>query len=505
MASKEQRGWVCLVCGYVHRDSSPPENCPVCGAARSDFEPYEAPLAQSVKTPSRWRCLICSYEHQGAVPPNACPVCGAASADFESGAASESESGTCGGGRFVIAGGGIAGLSAAAALREASPDAVITLLSKEPEPVYYRLNLTRFLAGELDDAALSIHPLAWYEDRGIRFLSGAEVTAILPDERCVEIDKKAREPFDKLILTCGAHPFVPPIPGASREGVMALRTHAQAKTLLGAIRPGTPCVCIGGGILGLETAAALAKRGAAPTLLEGYEWLLPRQLNPRAGELLARAVAGLGIAVRLGVKVREIQGDERVRGVALDGGEAFPAEQVVITAGVRANSYLARQAGLEVNQGIVVDSHLTTSHPDILAAGDVAEHRGTVYGLWDPARHQGGIAGSNAAGLRHEFGGLPRINTLKVLGIDLFSAGVVMPSDASFQEFEAEQDGNYHRFLFRDNLLAGAILLGDVRCSAAAVRAIRNRSDFSWALRGSTALRDIQDWLDERRDPPASR
>ena len=239
MGADNGRGWVCLVCGYVHRGTAPPENCPVCGAARTDFEPYEAPSpTPSRPEPELWRCLICNYTHAGPEPPANCPVCGALANDFEPGEEAEKDlAGRGEGGKVFVVGGGIAGVSAVEALRQASPSADITLVSKEPGLPYYRLNLTRFLAGEIGEDALPIHPAQWYEEQRIRLVPDTEVTAILPGERFIETDNEGGETFDKVVLACGAHPLIPPIPGASREGVTALRTRAQAKALLARVTP----------------------------------------------------------------------------------------------------------------------------------------------------------------------------------------------------------------------------------------------------------------------------
>ena len=169
----------------------------------------------------------------------------------------------------------------------------------------------------------------------------------------------------------------------------------------------------------------------------------------------------------------------------LEDGRVVAADLVVIATGVRCNTHLARSAGLEVNRGVVVDNALGTSHPDVYAAGDVAEHRGVLYGIWGPAQYQGGIAGRNMVGLHAEFGGIPPSNTLKVLGIDLLSIGRVALEDASFEEIERQIDGRYFRFVFRDNCLVGAILLGDTRLTAAVKRAVEDRQDFSRLLRNT--------------------
>jgi len=279
--------------------------------------------------------------------------------------------------------------------------------------------------------------------------------------------------------------------------VTSLRTVEDARCILGALGDGVRCVCVGGGLLGLETAGALARRGADVTLLEGHEWLMPRQLNRTAGERLARHVDQMGIGLRTRARTKEIVGDERVAGVMLEDGATVPADLVVIATGVRPNSHLARRAGLEVSKGVVVDNHLVSSHPNVLAAGDVAEHRGALYGTWGPSQFQGNIAGLSAAGVAAEFGGIPRSNTLKVLGLDLLSIGQVRPEDGSFDVIEAETDPRYLRFVFHDGRLVGAILLGDTSIAGPLKKAIEGGADFSGLLRQHPTARDVAEHLGE--------
>ena len=492
MPNTTPQAWRCSVCGYIHREPQPPEWCPVCGAARSEFEPYVEQAPPAAAAPTQWRCLNCGYVHNGPTPPDECPVCGAPADRFEPlpdqapHAAADGDAHN-----VVVLGAGIAGLSAVDALRQAAPDAQITLVSKEPALPYYRLNLTRYLAGDITADQLPIHPQAWYDDQRVRLVRGGEVAALGLDHQAVELRDGTALPFDKLILAIGAHPFVPPFLGANLDGVTTLRSTANAEHILDAASDATPCVCIGGGLLGLETAGALARRGAAVTLLEGHEWLMPRQLNRKAGELLGRHVAAMGITVRKQARTQEILGNERVAAVQLDDGATVPAELVVIATGVRPNSYLARRAGLEVNKGVVVDNLLYTSHPHVLAAGDVAEHRGTLYGAWGASQFQGSIAGMNAAGLGTEFGGIPRSNTLKVLGLDLLSIGQFEPEDASFHVIEREADGRYARFVFRDAHLVGAILLGDTAAASPLKKAVETRADFSGLLKLRPTADDV--------------
>jgi nitrite reductase (NADH) large subunit len=456
--------------------------------------PPAAP-ATPAAPPRRWKCLVCGYVHEGDAPPDECPVCGADSDQFElvnDAPAPAAASGKAV--RIVVVGGGIAGVSAIESARQSSPGAEITLVSEEPDLPYYRLNLTRYLAGEINDDALPIHPEAWYAENRIRLLRGAGAAFISPRDALVTLKDGAALPYDKLILACGAHAFVPPFPGATLPGVGTLRTVADAQRILKELHAGARCVVIGGGILGLETAGALAKRGARVTLLEGAGWLLQRQLNETAGTMLARYVSAAGISLRFNAKTAAITGTERAEQVVLDDGTAIPADLVVIATGVRSNNALAGAAGLTVNLGTVVDARLATSAPDVFAAGDVTEHRGVQYGLWDPARHQGAIAGMNAAGVATEFGGIPRANTLKVLGVGLFSVGMVMPEDG-VAEVAEECGRGYCRFLFKDGRMAGAIFLGETQLAATAAKAVKSGTDFSAVLAASPTVEAVKERL----------
>jgi nitrite reductase (NADH) large subunit len=487
-----QKRWICTLCGYLHQGDTPPDACPICGATPDLFE-----LQASDQSPAheqagdQWRCLICDYIHQGAAPPAVCPVCGQGADQFEPYREELRVEEGEGDVSVVIVGTGIAGVSAAESIRRASPGARITLLGREPDLPYYRINLTRYLAGEISRDELIIHPEQWYRDNGIDLRLSTEMRGFDPENGELTLHTQERLEFDRLILAMGAHPFVPPIPGATRGNVTVLRTLGDADFILGQLRPGLSCTIIGGGVLGLEVAGALVKRGATVTQLEGFPWLMPQQLNRTAGGLLARHAEKLGIAIRTDARIKQIDGDERVRGVLLESGESIPSELVIITAGVRCNSYLPRQAGLTVNQGVVVDDHLKSSHGNILAVGDLAEHRGLCYGTWAPAQFQGNIAGRNAVGGKVEFAGIPRSNTLKVLDFDLFSIGQINPDDGSYQSFEQMGSDCYHYVVFRDSRLVGAILMGDMGPATAIKRLIEARTSCSDLLRGEPDMKAI--------------
>ncbi|MEA5114405.1 MAG: FAD-dependent oxidoreductase [Geobacteraceae bacterium] len=477
--------WCCTVCGYIQLGQAPPDCCPVCGATQDLFEPYTPLSAPAASVPCKWRCINCDYIHDGDAPPPCCPVCGVGPDQFEAvtaeGQGMVKHDLT---GAIVVIGGGIAGLSAAEAARSTAPKASITMVCQENDLPYYRLNLTRYLAGEITASELPVHPESWYAEQRITILNGLEVTAIDRTSKLVSLKGHPRLGYDRLVLAMGAHPSVPPIPGANRKHVFTLRTCGDAEMILQQGRPGANCVVIGGGVLGLETAAALARRKVKVTVVEGFEWLLPRQLNRSAGERLAEEARSLGISLVFAARIRELSGQEEVQSVVLESGEAITADLVIIAAGVRSNSYLARMAGLEINHGVVVDQHLHTSDPDIFAAGDLAEHQGTVYGTWAPSQLQGTIAGMNAAGAAAVFTGIPRSNSIKVLGVDLFSIGLVHPDDASYQVFE-EGGNHFRQFIFRDSHLVGAILLGDTRISATLKKLIETNVSCADLLAGA--------------------
>ena len=493
MKNASANAWICTVCGYIHYGPKPPDECPICGAASSLFNPYKETeeLTESQES-AQWRCLNCEYIHDGSEPPAFCPVCGASHDRFEPYSSVADYSPLEDSKRkIVIAGAGIAGVSAAEAIRKSSPGSEIILLSKEDCLPYYRLNLTRYLAGEIEADSLDLHPDAWYAEQQIDLRLNAELKSIDPAQKRYALRNGEEDDFNTMILAVGSHPFVPPFPGTNKENVTVLRTRAHADSILDFCCEGMQCVCIGGGILGLETAGALARRGVKVTLLEGFDWLLTRQLNQRAGELLHSFVSSTGIKVHTSARVEELVGDEHVHGVLLNDGTTIPADMVLITAGVRSNSYLARMAGLTVNNGIVVNDNLASSHLDIFAAGDVAEHRGVSYGLWGASQFQGTIAGRNAVGEKTDFAGIPRSNMLKVLGYDLFSIGSITMEDGSYESIDGEIDGNYYCFIFHDSRLVGAILLGDTSLSAIVKKTVEENHDCSSILRLKPEVKDL--------------
>lgn len=488
--------WKCSVCGYLSETETAPEKCPVCGVPHDKFEAFVSQKAAS-EAPDYWQCMVCRHKHYGDSPPVNCPVCGVSSEKFESIAEIIDSTDPDSNNRIVIAGGGIAGLTAAEQARITSPASEITLISKEKKLPYYRLNLTRYIAGEVTYDVLPVHPEAWYEDNNIKILTDSEVVDVDAKESNVKLNNGETINYDRLILTAGSHPFIPPVQGAELKGVTTLRFFDDANYILSKTVKPCSVVIVGGGVLGLETAGALKSRNKELkiTIIEGFDYLMPRQLNKKAADYLLTHLDTLGINVITGTSVQQIRGSEQVEEIVTGNGDVIPADLVVFSVGVRPNRYLAGYCGLKVNNGVIVNDNMETSVPGIYAAGDITEHRGVLYGLWNAAMFQGKIAGMNAAGKKTGFGGIPRSNTLKVLDVNIFSIGNFTPCDGSCIIIEDEDTDRYAYILFRDGKIEGAIFYGDTSESALVKTAIEEKTSLPASVIKKNNFKDVINFL----------
>ena len=393
--------------------------------------------------------------------------------------------------QFLVVGAGIAGVSAAEAIHKTQPDASITMVSDEHNLPYFRMNLTRYLAGELERDRLDLHNREWYHENHVEIILDTHIDDIDAASKQIRLENGRLIEYDKLILANGASPFVPPIPGRELDGVMTLRSLEDADKILNITAEPANVVCIGGGLLGLEIAGGIAQKGTNVTVLEALDWLLPRQLGKEAAEMLRGQIEAMGIKVIVPARIKQINGEGKVSAVELDDGTIIPANLVLISAGIRPNLDLAKRIGLEVNRGIIVNEHMQTSDPDIYAAGDVCEYHGILYGLWVPARKQGEVAGRSAAGQPTEYPGDPPSAKLKVLGLDLFSIGQFSPAEASDRLVTWQEGDRFISFLFRDAKMIGSNLLGETGLDMKVKKAIDSGKDFSESMQGEMNLQDL--------------
>ena len=387
--------------------------------------------------------------------------------------------------RVVIVGNGIAGVTAADHLRRRHPACEIDLIADEPHQLYNRMGIARLIHGRSAMQGLYLNPESWYEERSITTWLNTRVMRIDRAAREVELGTGERLAYDRLILTMGSRSHVPPLDGFGRAGTYVLRTADDALGIRAyAQRTGArQAVVAGGGLLGLEAGYALHKLGLRTTVLERSDRLLRRQLDERAALILERYLEGLGLEIVTSADSSALPGNGRVEQVELADGRTLPVDVFLIAAGIAPNTELAVDAGIATHRGIVVDDRMRSSDPTVLAAGDVAEWDGQVYGLWPTAVAQAEVAADNAAGGSKAYGGSVPVTILKVVGIELTSIGRFEPGPDD-EAIALEDDGGrrYRKLVISGGRIHGAILLGHTQDVALVRTAINERLDVSAQL-----------------------
>jgi nitrite reductase (NADH) large subunit len=367
---------------------------------------------------------------------------------------------------LVVVGNGMAGMRTLEELLARAPDAYdISVFGAEPHPNYNRILLSSVLAGEKEVDEIVINPRRWYEENRIALHTDEPVTGLDAKARTITTERGRVMPYDTLLLATGSKPLAPPIPGLDLPGVCSFRDIGDVDQMIAASRTHRRAVVVGGGLLGLEAAWGLKRRGMAVAVVHLMPTLMERQLDRTAGELLQRDLDGRGIAFFTNGQTEEIYGENRVEGVRLADGRDIPADLVVMAIGIRPEITLAKQAGLDANRGIVVGDDMRTTDPHIYAVGECAEHRGQCFGLVAPLWDMAKVCADRLAGIEAPLFAAPKMSTrLKITGIDLFSAGVLAAADESEDEitFSDAAAGIYKKLVIRDDKLVGAVLYGDV-------------------------------------------
>ncbi len=366
--------------------------------------------------------------------------------------------------RHVIVGGGVAGVTAAQAIRAADADAEVHLLSEEPYPYYRRPLLWGLIAGEIEQEAIFYRPAAWYAQQGITLHLGARVVGLDLAGRCVVLADGTAQRFDRLLLATGARSYMPPCAGSEQQGVFTLRTLDDALAIKAYLTRCTTAAVVGGGLLGLETARALHTAGLDVTVFEFFPYLLPRQLDPEGAAVLQALLEAQGLRIVTGAESEAILGNVCAVSLRLRDGRTFPGDLVLFSAGIRSETSLARAAGLVVERGIVADRHLETSAPGVYAAGDSAEFQGRVYGIIPPAIEQARVAGANmVAPGSSVYAGTTPSTTLKIAGAELTALGESTAEGAPYTVLRHSdlEAGHYRKLVLQDGRVVGAVLLND--------------------------------------------
>lgn len=355
----------------------------------------------------------------------------------------------------------------------------ITVYGEEPGGAYNRILLGRVLSGEPADAIVT-KPPAWYDEHGIRLLSGTRVTRIDTVRRVIETEDGRHRGYDVAVLATGSQPLVPPLEGllddegALRPGAFVYRTLADSLSMRRHAQPGDCAVVVGGGLLGLEAAKALSDLGLHVTVVHVARTLMNAQLDPLGGEMLERQIARTGIFVRTGRTAAAVYGEHRVQGLIMDDGTSLPADMIVLACGVRPRVDVARASNLPVNRGILVNDTLATQVPGVYAFGECAEHRGTVYGIVAPVWEQAAVLADVLSGAKPQsrYRGSKLYTRLKVAGIDVASMGLLAPeleSDDVIEVVEPRRDA-YRKLIVRGRQLVGAMLVGNTQAAATLVQ-----------------------------------
>ena len=397
--------------------------------------------------------------------------------------------------RLVMIGNGMAGVRTLEELLNIAPDLYdITVFGAEPHPNYNRILLSPVLAGEQTLEEIVLNDWSWYTDHGITLHSGFTVTDVDRARRIVHAVNAAGERisagYDRLIMATGSNPFMLPIPGKDLQGVLAYRDIADTLAMIDAAATYQHAMVIGGGLLGLEAANGLMKRGMQVTVVHAGAWIMERQLDEVAGALLQKSLLERGMQFLTEAQTQDLLGDEtgRVSAVRFKDGTQIPAQLVVMAVGIRPNTALAEQIHLHVHRGIVVsDTMQTITDARVYAVGECAAHRGVAYGLVAPLFEQGKVLANHLA----EFGigryqGSLTSTKLKVTGIDLFSAGDFQGGGDTEEIVMSDPYGGiYKKLVVKGDKLVGACLYGDT-------------VDGSWyfkLLREGRSIADIRDKL----------
>ncbi|MBB4394999.1 FAD-dependent oxidoreductase [Bradyrhizobium sp. ERR14] len=372
------------------------------------------------------------------------------------------------------------GMAAARLVDELAKSALgryaVAVIGEEPRLAYNRVLLSSVLAGETGSHEIELRPADWWRHRGVTVRYGYRVTEIDTGRRELKIEGEESMEYSKLVLATGSTPLRLNLPGADLAGVHTFRDTRDVDLLLTLAAAKKRVVVVGGGLLGLEAAYGLAKAGAPVTLLHLMDRLMERQLDGPAADLLKTLVERKGIRILLNASTARIHGDGHVEAVELADGSRIEADAVIFAAGIKPNVALAKDAGIAVNRGIVVNDVMQTASPDIFALGECAEHRGTCYGLVEPAYEQARVLARHLAGRPAAYQGSVVSTNLKVSGVSVFSAGDFTGGEGSESLVLTDRRrGTYKKLVIADGRLTGAVLIGDTVDALWYLELIRNR------------------------------
>jgi NAD(P)H-nitrite reductase large subunit len=386
--------------------------------------------------------------------------------------------------KHVIIGNGIAGVTAAEAIRSQDETAHIIMIGDETFPPYSRPMISHVLDGSQPHEKLPIRSKDFYADLNIEALLGKRATGIDVENKQVARGSGKPVGFDRLLIAAGADPRPLDADGLDLANIFYMRTQAQVKRQVAALANARRAVVLGGGLVGFKAAYGLLKRGLEVTMLITSGYPLSLQVDPTAGKMILDELVRHGLTVEVGVSVTAFEGNGSVEAAVTDAGTSLPCDIVIIGKGVLpARSFIPGEK-IEIDLGVVVDENMQTSAPGIYAAGDVAEMTDIardcpwVNALWPEAASQGRVAGLNMAGRTVAYPGSLSRNVMRVFGLDVLTVGNANPREA--EEFTILESGGparniYRRLVIKENILVGAVLINGIEQGGVLRALIENR------------------------------
>lgn len=449
-----------------------------------------------------WKCVICGEIFEAEEVPEICPVCGAGSDQFievkrEITTYKIDKEET-----YVIIGNGAAGFYAAKAIKERNESAIIKLISNESVHSYVRTQLSDLITEDIDES-FYLARANWYKENNIIEILGSNVDTIDRENKIVKLDNKQGVRYDKLILANGSYNFVPPTKVKLNDseveinswtyntikGIHTIKKLCDVNKLKEELPNAKDVVIIGGGLLGLEAAWEVQKRGINVNVIELAERMLPRQLDSDGSKLFENLVNQTPVKVLLGEAVEFINADENgVKSVNLKSGKVINADAIIFSVGVRSNIFLAQPAGIRCERGVVVNDHMETNIHNIYACGDIAEYDGVYYGNWPAAIEMGKVAGANATGDKIKFEKFVSSTVFQAMNTQVFSAGTINFDDPTLEKIGYVDNANnkYSKLFFQNNKLVGGILIGDITSSVKIIEGIQKEESKATVLSKGT-------------------
>lgn len=380
--------------------------------------------------------------------------------------------------KIIIAGAGIACVSAIKAIRHQDKEIPITVYGEESHYPYKRIRLTKDLASGIKEENLLIEKQPWYEINQVNLYTNKKMVSIDPSNHRVFLSDGTIDEYTALLLANGASNYVLPINGIDKDNVFTLRNLWDTRVILEQAAKSKYVLVIGGGILGLEMAWSLTKLGKKVTVVESLPRLMPRQLDENASTILQKIVESYGVEVHIDSQVKEITGDGEVTGFITDQNLRQPCDMIIHSTGICPNIHLVKGTDIQTNRGIIVNERMETNLPRIYAAGDVAEFQRMVPGLWNVASLQGKIAGSNIAGLKQTYE-IPALATvMNAFNYSMFAIGESAGTDADYFLTDKPGENKYRKIVFREGKITEAIFMGSIKELPSLKRAMEGKTKF---------------------------